>query len=159
MTELLVAGKMQITEEVQNAESKIVGLTTLRFPMLTALEIGLTIAADGTGIRNIDHIARNVYVTNIDHHARVSFGVHSAPSHTSQGQLDGWDNLTSDYFSTYNASPRGQLAPADPRSLAVKSTSAMADHAEDHEAAAHLVNEPEAAFLRLSLARAEQLSS
>ncbi|RPD55279.1 hypothetical protein L226DRAFT_470707 [Lentinus tigrinus ALCF2SS1-7] len=119
MTEMWVAEKMQIAEGIHKAES-------------------LTLSGDGTAIRNIDHIARNVYLNNGDSHQRLSFGVHSASNHTSEKQLQGWDALTEDYFRTYNASPRGQQSPADPRSFAVKSAGTMADHAEDQKKFARL---------------------
>ena len=86
----------------------------------------------------MEHISRNIYLNNDDSHTRMLLGVHSAPNHTSDGQLQGWNRLTTDYFETYNASPRGKLEPADPRELVVKSTGAMADHVEDQKWLARL---------------------
>ncbi len=74
-----------------------------------------------------------MYLNNGDTHQRLSFGVHAASSHTSEKQLEGWNNLAVDYVNTYNASPRGQMAPADPRSLAAKSSGTMSDHAADQK--------------------------
>lgn len=144
MTELLVAGKMQIAENVHLSDSECLWyICKWRHTVLTSSRtaIDLSVSGDGTGIRHVEHISRNIYLNHHEDHTRMLIGVHSAPNHTSDGQLQGWNKLTADYFQTYNSSPRGKEAPADPRELVVKSTGAMADHAEDQKRLARLWEE------------------
>lgn len=105
------------------------------------MSAGLTISGDSTTIRHIDYVSRNIYVTNGDAHTRHSLGVHSAPNHTSEGQMKGWEALTEEVFATYNASPRGKANPADPRSFYLKTCGVMSDHAEDQKKFARLFEE------------------
>ncbi|PCH43526.1 hypothetical protein WOLCODRAFT_90336 [Wolfiporia cocos MD-104 SS10] len=113
MLEGYVASKMQVVEEVSEAE-------------------GITISGDGTTHKHINYESHHVYLNSGDKHTRRTLGVHSAPNHTT---------CTADLYDTYNASPRGQHNPAKVQEFAAKITGVNTDHAEDQKKFTRLVCE------------------
>ncbi|OJT06368.1 hypothetical protein TRAPUB_2754 [Trametes pubescens] len=110
----LVAAKNQIVEEGSRAD-------------------GITLSGDGTTHKGTNYESRNFYM-NLDlSHVRRFLGVHSAPNHTSEQQLVGWQALIEDLYKTYNASPRGKHAACDERELPAKVTGMTSDHANDQK--------------------------
>ncbi|PCH39157.1 hypothetical protein WOLCODRAFT_21365 [Wolfiporia cocos MD-104 SS10] len=122
MLEGYVASKMQVVEDVSEAE-------------------GIMISGDGTTHKHINYESHHVYLNSGDKHTRRTLGVHSAPNHTSEQQLKGWRACTADLYDTYNASPNGQHNPAKVQEFAAKITGVNTDHAEDQKKFTRLVCE------------------
>ncbi|OBZ77483.1 hypothetical protein A0H81_02377 [Grifola frondosa] len=113
---------MQLVEEVTRAD-------------------GITISGDGTTHKHVNYESRNVYLNTADSHTRRFLGVHAAPNHTSEKQLDGWKKIIEDLYETYNSSPHGMEFPADKREFARKVRGMTTDHAEDQKKLQRLVEE------------------
>ncbi|EIW58834.1 uncharacterized protein TRAVEDRAFT_101714, partial [Trametes versicolor FP-101664 SS1] len=94
---------------------------------------GITVSGDGTTNRNINYDSRYLHFNDGEVHERRFLGIHSAPNHTSDSQLRGWQELTGTIFDTYNASPQGQADPIDARSFLQKVHGMLTDHAEDQK--------------------------
>ncbi|KAL7282534.1 hypothetical protein ACG7TL_004005 [Trametes sanguinea] len=94
---------------------------------------GITVSCDGTTNRNINYDSRYLYLNDGDIHERRFLGIDSAPNHTSNTQLQGWQSLTKTIFNTYNASPQGQKDPIDARAFLQKVHGMLTDHAEDQK--------------------------
>ncbi|KAI1781781.1 hypothetical protein LXA43DRAFT_1105333 [Ganoderma leucocontextum] len=110
----LVAAYCQLAEEIRDAD-------------------GITASGDGTSYRNTQLESRHIILNTGDSHQRRFLGIHSAPNHTSNTQLEGLKELNAEIFDTYNDSPNGKKNPADPRSFPLKICGMMTDHAEDQK--------------------------
>ncbi|KAI0819624.1 hypothetical protein BC628DRAFT_1332523 [Trametes gibbosa] len=110
----LVASHMQIVRESQDAE-------------------GITLSCDGTTIKSVNYDSRYLHANKGTSHKRRFLGITSAPNHTSDMQLRGWQTHTQAIFDTYNESPLGQESPLDVRSFLQKVHGMLTDHAEDQK--------------------------
>ncbi|RDX46785.1 hypothetical protein OH76DRAFT_1442708 [Lentinus brumalis] len=109
-----VAAAMQIVDEIRTAQS-------------------LTISGDGTTNKHVNYDSRHLYVHENGSHLRRFLGINSAPNHTSETQLNGWEEMMDDFHQIYNDSPRGLATPADARLFPTKVTGILTDHAEDQK--------------------------
>ncbi|KAI0738461.1 hypothetical protein C8Q80DRAFT_1113708 [Daedaleopsis nitida] len=110
-----IAARIQLVEEIRDAD-------------------GITLSGDGTSHRKINYHARHAYLNKVDGtHTRRFLSVNTEANHTSETQLAGWKDIVTDLYDTYNASPRGQLTPADPRNFTAKMRGFNTDHAEDQK--------------------------
>ncbi|KAI0352435.1 hypothetical protein OH77DRAFT_1460105 [Trametes cingulata] len=117
----LVAAKIQIAKEAGEAD-------------------GITLSGDGTTHKNINYESCNMYLNLDDTHTRRFVGIHSAPNHTSEKQLEGWLAQIEDLCATYSASPYGRDTPLDARELICKITGMTTDHANDQKKLHRLVS-------------------
>ncbi|KAI0367582.1 hypothetical protein BV20DRAFT_949876 [Pilatotrama ljubarskyi] len=119
----LVAAKIQIVSELTHAEA------------------GVTISGDGTNHKNVNFESCNLYLNYDDTHVRRFLGIHSAPNHTSEQQLAGWQARFQDLYDTYNRSPQGKAVPRDARELPCMVVGMTTDHANDQKKLHRLMKE------------------
>ncbi|KZS94798.1 hypothetical protein SISNIDRAFT_439582 [Sistotremastrum niveocremeum HHB9708] len=108
---------------------------------MTAAE-GITISGDGTTHRHRNYEAKTIDTIGPDGlFENFHLGVDSAVSHTSEEQLRGWITRLEEIARAYNATPKGQANPIDPRAFVAKFTGIHMDHAEDQKKLARLMEE------------------
>ncbi|RPD58133.1 hypothetical protein L226DRAFT_467446 [Lentinus tigrinus ALCF2SS1-7] len=94
---------------------------------------GVTLSGDGTSHLNLQYEARNSIFNTGDTHERRFVGIESAPNHTSEQQLVGWEDIITEFYDAYNSSPRGRHRHLDPRDFIRSLVRMMTDHAEDQK--------------------------
>ncbi|KAJ7149359.1 hypothetical protein C8R46DRAFT_916116 [Mycena filopes] len=115
-----VASKMQFVEAVGTSK-------------------GVTASSDGTTHKNVNLESRRATVINQDNSKQTFFlGIGMAINHTSETQLEGWDELIEAAYQIYKSSPRCQTAD-DARDFWLKVTGWHSDHAEDQKKLFRLV--------------------
>ncbi|EUC62623.1 hypothetical protein RSOL_424390 [Rhizoctonia solani AG-3 Rhs1AP] len=99
----------------------------------------LSICGDGTTIKNQTYEARLLHapastLEGVPHAPPMRIlGVHQAPSHTSQSQLDGWKLAIANCCDLLRRSPLGQHTSIDERKFAAKLAGIVTDHASDQK--------------------------
>ncbi|KAJ6540776.1 hypothetical protein B0H19DRAFT_959217, partial [Mycena capillaripes] len=118
--------QLQIVDELQQAKSA-------------------TLSGDGTSHRHIQYESRHMMleVPTYNDSGGTSkenryLGLGTAPNHTSESQLQGWQALVHEMYTLYNASPRGQANPVDEREFYAKIAGMITDHAADQNKLAFL---------------------
>ncbi|KAJ7197444.1 hypothetical protein GGX14DRAFT_374928 [Mycena pura] len=100
---------------------------------------GVTASSDGTTHKNINLESRRATVINQDDSKQTFFlGIGMAINHTSEKQLEGWEELIEAAYQIYRSSPRCQTAD-DARDFWLKVTGWHSDHAEDQKKLFRLV--------------------
>ncbi|CUA69936.1 hypothetical protein RSOLAG22IIIB_08779 [Rhizoctonia solani] len=137
MLEGLVQAQMQIAQELQQADY-------------------VTICGDGTTIKNQQHEAKSVFVKLPVHENNNTssqptplqptplvrkLGVHKAPSHTAEQQLDGWKNVIDVCCDRLQRSPLGRGGHFTSSMVAPKLRSVLTDHASDQKRLFQLLNQ------------------
>ncbi|KAJ7476817.1 hypothetical protein B0H11DRAFT_1726989 [Mycena galericulata] len=115
-----VASQMQFVEAVGNSK-------------------GVTCSSDGTTHKNINLESRRATVIDQNNEKQTFFlGISMAINHTSEKQLEGWEELIEAAYQIYKTSPRCQTAD-DARDFWLKVTGWHSDHAEDQKKLFRLV--------------------
>ncbi|KAJ7093409.1 hypothetical protein B0H15DRAFT_905275 [Mycena belliarum] len=126
-----VASQLQLASEIKGTQS-------------------MTISGDGTSHRHLQFESRHMmldvptYTTN-DGDSRTKanrfLGIGSAPNHTSEAQLEGWQDLIHEMHTLFNESPQGQAEPLDERKFFAKVSGMITDHAADQKKLVFLFKE------------------
>ena len=111
----------------------------------------LTISGDGMTIKHLNIESKHGLLLSVptyspNPHAPLLssiptqqfFGINAAVDHTSETQLQGWLDLVTCLYETYNASPLGQRKPLNQREFYRFTAGMNTDHAEDQKKLAHL---------------------
>ncbi|KAJ7482106.1 hypothetical protein B0H11DRAFT_1724107 [Mycena galericulata] len=94
---------------------------------------GVTCSSDGTTHKNINLESRRATVIDQNNEKQTFFlGIGMAINHTSEKQLEGWEELIEAAYQIYKTSPRCQTAD-DARDFWIKVTGWHSDHAEDQK--------------------------
>ncbi|KAJ7605696.1 hypothetical protein DFH06DRAFT_1020041 [Mycena polygramma] len=120
-----IASDIQVASEIQAAKA-------------------FTISGDGTTIRHLNYEAKHVTYYKVGETTPVTrmLDTTSAPNHTSEEQLLGWQStINSGLVDTYNASPLGQENPIDNDEFVTFMMGIGADHAPDQKKWKRLTNE------------------
>ncbi|KAJ7620143.1 hypothetical protein FB45DRAFT_745577 [Roridomyces roridus] len=103
-----------------------------------------TISGDGTSHRHIQYESRHIMLDVANNGAPGTskenryLGLGTAPDHTSESQLEGWQGLVHEMYSLYNESPDGQANRVDERTFYTKIAGMLTDHAADQKKLAGL---------------------
>jgi hypothetical protein len=101
--------------------------------------IGVTPSSDGTTHKNINLESHHATVIDQNNEKQTFFlGIGMAINHTSETQLEGWEELIEDMYQIYKTSPRSETAD-DARDFWLKVTGWHSDHAEDQKKLFRLV--------------------
>lgn len=119
---------------------------------------GFTASSDGTSIKHIDHISRNIIVNAPDYDTDSSvftpcrrfLGISTAINHTSETQLDGWTDIFVDISKLFNNSPLrlSRNVNLSDEILWTKILGYMGDHSEDQNKLSRLAKQKKAASVR-----------
>ncbi|KAJ6483561.1 hypothetical protein C8R47DRAFT_1132582 [Mycena vitilis] len=102
---------------------------------------GVTLSSDGTTHKNINLESHRATVIDKDNHKQNFFlGIGMAINHTSEKQLEGWEELIEAAYQVYKMSARSMTAD-DARDFWLKVTGWHSDHAEDQKKLFRLVAE------------------
>lgn len=118
--------------------------------------LGITISGDGTTHRSVNYEAKFATLMVPDYQARSSegppdammaipadrfFGISSAPNHTSETQLAGWQETVHEFYELYNNSPLESRMRARLIEFSIKIQGMHTDHAEDQKKLARLIQQ------------------
>ncbi|KAF9023347.1 hypothetical protein BDZ89DRAFT_1192387 [Hymenopellis radicata] len=101
-----------------------------------------TISGDGTSHKNLNYEVKHVTVTDYladpslpeaERKQVLLVGLDNTSSHTSEAQLNGWENLCHVLHKTHNDSPLGREDPVDTRTFYTKACGMLSDHAPDQK--------------------------
>ncbi|KAJ7155610.1 hypothetical protein C8R46DRAFT_910335, partial [Mycena filopes] len=94
---------------------------------------GVTLSSDGTTHKNINLESRRATVIGPDNKKQTFFlGIQSAVNHTSDTQLEGWEEIIETMYKVYKSSSRSETVD-DARDFWLKVTGWHSDHAEDQK--------------------------
>ncbi|KAJ7433147.1 hypothetical protein B0H11DRAFT_1759292 [Mycena galericulata] len=94
---------------------------------------GVTLSSDGTTHKNVNLESRRATVIDQNNQKQTFFlGIGMAINHTSEKQLEGWEELIEDLYQIYKTSSRCETAD-DARDFWLKVTGWHSDHAEDQK--------------------------
>ncbi|KAJ7657960.1 hypothetical protein B0H17DRAFT_1145756 [Mycena rosella] len=128
-----IAGKLGIGV-TRNASDR-----SMQFVGAVGTSKGVTPSSDGTTHKNINLESRRATVINQNNEKQTFFlGIGMAINHTSEKQLEGWEELIKGMYQIYKMSPRCQTAD-DARNFWIKVTGWHSDHAEDQKKLFRLV--------------------
>ncbi|KAJ6517945.1 hypothetical protein C8R47DRAFT_960123 [Mycena vitilis] len=120
----------------------------LQFVEAVGTSKGVTLSSDGTTHKNINLESRRATVIGQDNKKQTFFlGIQMAVNHTSETQLEGWEELVEILYSVYKTSSRSETVD-DAREFWLKVTGWHSDHAEDQKKLFRL-----AALLKIRLER------
>ncbi|KAJ7620634.1 hypothetical protein DFH06DRAFT_1105910 [Mycena polygramma] len=120
----------------------------LQFVEAVGTSKGVTLSSDGTTHKNINLESRRATVIGQDNKKQTFFlGIQMAVNHTSETQLEGWEELVEILYSVYQTSSRSETVD-DAREFWLKVTGWHSDHAEDQKKLFRL-----AALLKIRLER------
>ncbi|KAF9481925.1 hypothetical protein BDN70DRAFT_854244 [Pholiota conissans] len=119
-----LATKAQLVQEIENEQA-------------------FTISGDGTTIRHINYESKHITVNAPSYESgasadtkkpRVRFaGITSGTNHKSETQLQGWKDLSEEYYMAYNTIFKGEKGVADPLAFATYINGNGSDHSEDQK--------------------------
>ncbi|KDN39968.1 hypothetical protein RSAG8_08417, partial [Rhizoctonia solani AG-8 WAC10335] len=126
----LIQSQIQIAVEIDGAEC-------------------LSICGDGTTIKNQTYEAQLLHVPASDNPSTShpqppplrTLGVHQAPSHTSQSQLEGWKAAITMCCNCLRSAPLGQHTHVNEQNFAVKLSGMLTDHAADQKRLVELMHQ------------------
>ncbi|KAJ7429992.1 hypothetical protein FB451DRAFT_1158984 [Mycena latifolia] len=105
----------------------------LQFTEAVGISKGVTGSSDGTTHKNINLESRRATVIGQDNEKQTFFlGIQMALNHTSETQLEGWEELIDSIYALYKTSSRSETAD-DARDFWLKVTGWHSDHAEDQK--------------------------
>ncbi|KAJ7477635.1 hypothetical protein FB451DRAFT_1396591 [Mycena latifolia] len=94
---------------------------------------GITPSSDGNSHKKINLESRRATIVNQNNEKQTFFlGIGMAINHTSEAQLEGWEELIEAMYQIYKTSPRCEMAD-DARAFWLKVTGWHSDHAKDQK--------------------------
>ncbi|EUC58491.1 hypothetical protein RSOL_260260 [Rhizoctonia solani AG-3 Rhs1AP] len=127
MLEGLIQARIQLAYELSQANS-------------------ISICLDGTSIKNVQHEAKAIYIRSPEDEAVSApetrsnnqsvlrtLGVHKAPNHTAQQQLNGWISTLNTCCNVFSRSPLGKNQALRFQQVAPKLRGVLTDHAADQK--------------------------
>ncbi|KAJ7660878.1 hypothetical protein DFH06DRAFT_1326132 [Mycena polygramma] len=117
----------------------ITGDASDRTKFTPSIVVGVTLSSDGTTHKNINLESHRTTIIDQDGQRKTFFlGIGMAINHTSETQLEGWEELIEAAYQIYRTSARCQTAD-DARDFWLKVTGWHSDHAEDQKKLFRLV--------------------